>query len=156
VRIYRRVWQLYVAHILLFVAYTAQIAYISIARDTPQLIEEMQLLVDCQAKCQGRLSSGTSFGYSNSRAEGNSAVAGPVASVGVCRVACAGQGQLNEVRCVSAAEGTAEVAACAVCRAAVDTRDTIGSADSRRVEDNGVRCASRSTNVGAGPVRRGL
>jgi hypothetical protein len=43
-RIYRRVWQLYVAHILLFVAYTAQIAYVSIARDTPQLIEEMQLL----------------------------------------------------------------------------------------------------------------
>ncbi len=43
-RIYRRVWQLYVAHILLFVAYTAQIAYVSIARDTPQLIEEMQLM----------------------------------------------------------------------------------------------------------------
>jgi hypothetical protein len=43
-RIFRRVWQLYVAHILLFVAYTAQIAYVSIARDTPQLIEEMQLL----------------------------------------------------------------------------------------------------------------
>ncbi|TMJ29558.1 MAG: OpgC domain-containing protein [Alphaproteobacteria bacterium] len=44
VRIYRRVWQLYVAHILLFVAFIAQIAYVSIARDTPQLIEEMQLL----------------------------------------------------------------------------------------------------------------
>jgi hypothetical protein len=43
-RIYRRVWQLYVAHILLFVAFTAQIAYASIARDTPQLLEEMQLL----------------------------------------------------------------------------------------------------------------
>jgi hypothetical protein len=43
-RIYRRVWQLYVAHILLFVAFTAQIAYVSIARDTPQLLEEMQLL----------------------------------------------------------------------------------------------------------------
>jgi len=43
-RIFRRVWQLYVAHILLFVAFTAQIAYVSIARDTPQLIEEMQLL----------------------------------------------------------------------------------------------------------------
>ena len=43
-RIYRRVWQLYVAHILLFVAFTAQIAYVSIARDTSQLIEEMQLL----------------------------------------------------------------------------------------------------------------
>jgi len=43
-RIFRRVWQLYVAHILLFVAFIAQIAYVSIARDTPQLIEEMQLL----------------------------------------------------------------------------------------------------------------
>ncbi|MCW5732829.1 MAG: OpgC domain-containing protein [Enhydrobacter sp.] len=44
IRIYRRVWQLYVAHILLFVAFSAQIAYFSIARDTPQLIEEMQLM----------------------------------------------------------------------------------------------------------------
>jgi len=44
IRVYRRVWQLYVAHILLFVAFTAQIAYVSIARDTPQLIEEMQLM----------------------------------------------------------------------------------------------------------------
>lgn len=44
IRIYRRVWQLYVAHILLFVAFTAQIAYVSIARDAPQLIEEMQLM----------------------------------------------------------------------------------------------------------------
>ncbi len=43
-RIYRRVWQLYVAHILLFVAFTAQIAYVSIARDARALIEEMQLM----------------------------------------------------------------------------------------------------------------
>jgi len=43
-RVYRRVWQLYVAHILLFVAFSAQIAWVSIARDTPALIEEMQLL----------------------------------------------------------------------------------------------------------------
>jgi hypothetical protein len=43
-RIYRRVWQLYVAHILLFVAFTAQIAYVSIARDARGLIEEMQLM----------------------------------------------------------------------------------------------------------------
>lgn len=43
-RIYRRVWQLYVAHILLFVAFTAQIAWVSIARDAPALIEEMELL----------------------------------------------------------------------------------------------------------------
>ena len=44
IRIYRRVWQLYVAHILLFVAFTAQVAWVSMARDTTQLIEEMQLL----------------------------------------------------------------------------------------------------------------
>src|SRR5262245_19770054 len=37
-RVYRRVWQLYVAHILLFVAFTAQIVWVSIARDTPSLI----------------------------------------------------------------------------------------------------------------------
>ena len=43
-RIYRRVWQLYVAHILLFVAFSAQIAFVSISRDMPALIEEMQLL----------------------------------------------------------------------------------------------------------------
>src|SRR5262245_10863642 len=43
-KIYKRVWQLYVAHILLFVAFTAQIAWISTARNTPALIEEMQLL----------------------------------------------------------------------------------------------------------------
>jgi hypothetical protein len=43
-RIYRRVWQLYVAHILLFVAFSAQVAWVSIAKDTPSLIEEMQLL----------------------------------------------------------------------------------------------------------------
>jgi hypothetical protein len=43
-RIWRRVWQLYVAHILLFVAFSAQIAWVSIARDTPSLIEEMELL----------------------------------------------------------------------------------------------------------------
>src|SRR5689334_4652332 len=43
-RIYRRVWQLYVAHILLFVAFTAQIAWVSFAHDTSSLIEELQLL----------------------------------------------------------------------------------------------------------------
>ena len=50
VRIYRRVWQLYVAHILLFVAFTAQIAYVSIARDTPQLVEEMQLWASARTR----------------------------------------------------------------------------------------------------------
>jgi hypothetical protein len=43
-RIWRRVWQLYVAHILLFVAFAAQIAWVSVARDMPSLIEEMQLM----------------------------------------------------------------------------------------------------------------
>ena len=43
-RVYRRVWQLYVAHILLFVAFSAQVAWVSIARDAPDLIEEMELL----------------------------------------------------------------------------------------------------------------
>lgn len=43
-RIYRRVWQLYVAHILLFVAFTAQIAYFSLAHNAPELLEEMQLM----------------------------------------------------------------------------------------------------------------
>lgn len=43
-RVYRRVWQLYVAHILLFVFFTAQIAYFSFARNTTELIEEMQLM----------------------------------------------------------------------------------------------------------------
>ena len=43
-RIYRRVWQLYVAHILLFVAFVALIAWFSINRNATALIEEMQLL----------------------------------------------------------------------------------------------------------------
>ena len=43
-RIYRRVWQLYVAHILLFVAFSAQVVWVSIARDMPSLIEEMDLM----------------------------------------------------------------------------------------------------------------
>src|SRR5262245_59480676 len=43
-RVYRRVWQLYVAHILLFVAFTAQIVWVSIARDMPSLIDEMELM----------------------------------------------------------------------------------------------------------------
>ena len=43
-RVYRRVWQLYVAHILLFVAFTAQVVWVSVARDMPALIEEMELM----------------------------------------------------------------------------------------------------------------
>ncbi len=43
-RVYRRVWQLYVAHILLFMAFAAQIVWVSIARDMPSLIDEMELM----------------------------------------------------------------------------------------------------------------
>jgi hypothetical protein len=43
-RVYRRVWQLYVAHILLFMAFAAQIIWVSIARDMPSLIDEMELM----------------------------------------------------------------------------------------------------------------
>src|SRR5471030_1043350 len=43
-RIYRRVWQLYVAHILLFVAFVALIAWFSTKRDATARIEEMQLM----------------------------------------------------------------------------------------------------------------
>ncbi|HZQ01462.1 MAG TPA: OpgC domain-containing protein [Reyranella sp.] len=43
-RIWRRVWQLYVAHILLFVVFTAQIAWVSLKSDAQSLLEEMQLL----------------------------------------------------------------------------------------------------------------
>jgi hypothetical protein len=43
-RIWRRVWQLYVAHILLFVVYTAEIAYVSIATDTSSVIEEFAMM----------------------------------------------------------------------------------------------------------------
>src|SRR5262252_933020 len=43
-RVYRRVWQLYVAHILLFVAFSAQVAWVSIESDSQGLIEEMELL----------------------------------------------------------------------------------------------------------------
>ena len=41
-RVARRVWQLYVAHILLFVAFTAQIAWVSTSK--PGMIAEMELL----------------------------------------------------------------------------------------------------------------
>ena len=43
-RVYRRVWQLYVAHILLFVAFIAQIAWVSPKFPTKDFVEEMQLL----------------------------------------------------------------------------------------------------------------
>ena len=42
-RIYRRVWQLYVAHILLFVFFVAQIAFVSVAHNAPELIKDMEL-----------------------------------------------------------------------------------------------------------------
>ena len=43
-RVYRRVWQLYVAHILLFMAFTAQIVWVSLSTNSPALIEEMELM----------------------------------------------------------------------------------------------------------------
>ena len=43
-RVYRRVWQLYVAHILLFVAFSAQVAWVSLASDSKDLIEEMEMM----------------------------------------------------------------------------------------------------------------
>jgi len=43
-RIYRRVWQLYVAHIVLLVAFVAQIAYFAVSHDRKALIAEMNLL----------------------------------------------------------------------------------------------------------------
>jgi hypothetical protein len=44
VRIARRVWQLYVAHIMLFVAFTAQVAWVSLSTDSRDYLEEMNLL----------------------------------------------------------------------------------------------------------------
>lgn len=43
-RVLRRVWQLYVAHIMLFVAFTAQIAWVSLRTDRQVFMEEMNLL----------------------------------------------------------------------------------------------------------------
>jgi len=43
-RILRRVWQLYVAHIMLFVAFTAQVAWVSLSTDSKMYFEEMNLL----------------------------------------------------------------------------------------------------------------
>lgn len=43
-RIVRRVWQLYVAHIVLLVAFVAQIAYFAVTHDRKALIAEMNLL----------------------------------------------------------------------------------------------------------------
>jgi len=43
-RIIRRVWQLYVAHIVLLVAFVAQIAYFAVSHDRKALIAEMNLL----------------------------------------------------------------------------------------------------------------
>src|SRR6476646_10069099 len=40
----REGWVRAASHILLFVAFSAQVAWVSISRDTPALIEEMELL----------------------------------------------------------------------------------------------------------------
>jgi hypothetical protein len=43
-QIARRVWQLYVAHIMLFVAFTAQIAWVALHTERATFLEEMNLL----------------------------------------------------------------------------------------------------------------
>lgn len=43
-RVLGRVWQLYVAHILLFVVFVAQIAYLSMKAGNPMLAEEMAIM----------------------------------------------------------------------------------------------------------------
>jgi hypothetical protein len=43
-RVLRRVWQLYVAHIMLFVAFTAQIGWVSLTTDRQTFMEEMDLV----------------------------------------------------------------------------------------------------------------
>jgi hypothetical protein len=42
-QVLRRVWQLYVAHIMLFVAFTAQIAWVALRTDRSAFIEQMNL-----------------------------------------------------------------------------------------------------------------
>jgi hypothetical protein len=39
--IYRRCWQIYIAHIVLFVLYTAHVAYVSVRFDNPMFAEEL-------------------------------------------------------------------------------------------------------------------
>lgn len=43
VRILRRCWQLYAAHVFLFVVYTAQIAYVAATFKNPMFVEEMNI-----------------------------------------------------------------------------------------------------------------
>jgi hypothetical protein len=43
-RIVRRVWQLYVAHIMLFVAFTAQVAWVTLGTGSNSYLEELNLL----------------------------------------------------------------------------------------------------------------
>ena len=43
-QVLRRVWQLYVAHIMLFVAFTAQIAWVALRTDRGAFIEQMNLI----------------------------------------------------------------------------------------------------------------
>ncbi len=42
-RVWRRVWQLYVAHLFLFVIFTAQVAWTSMTFDNPMYVEEMNI-----------------------------------------------------------------------------------------------------------------
>ncbi|MFN4283723.1 MAG: OpgC family protein [Alphaproteobacteria bacterium] len=42
-RVWRRVWQLYVAHLFLFIIFTAQVAWTSMRFDNPMYVEEMNI-----------------------------------------------------------------------------------------------------------------
>jgi hypothetical protein len=42
-RVWRRVWQLYVAHLFLFIIFTAQVAWTSMTFDNPMYVEEMNI-----------------------------------------------------------------------------------------------------------------
>ncbi|HEY4135584.1 MAG TPA: OpgC domain-containing protein [Alphaproteobacteria bacterium] len=42
-RVWRRVWQLYVAHLVLFVIFTAEVAWTSMRFDNPMYVEEMNI-----------------------------------------------------------------------------------------------------------------
>ena len=44
-QIYRRVWQLYVAHIFLFVIFTAEVSYAVLAVNNPMYTEELRVAV---------------------------------------------------------------------------------------------------------------
>ena len=54
VRVLHRVWQLYAAHIFLFVIYTAEIAYVAHRFENPAFVEEMSVKIG-RASCRERV-----------------------------------------------------------------------------------------------------